>query len=194
MAVGAEFSTKVVRFVNREGRGWLLGRQQVFDRGIKNRVRDGADDADSCDFIFGRLADDETGSAADAERASVGRIFLNRGGVLLIAEASPECGHVEVGLLSIFQDGVRAKVGRGVEHHGIAHFPELVLLTGAACGHRGGRRVGMEIQREIAADKTDLAGIDVVLLQLRKAVGFEAAAERTLIVRGDVDSTPFATI
>src|SRR5258708_32007039 len=182
MAVGAEFSAKVVCLVSWEEWRRLLGRQQVFDRGFKNRVGHGADNADTRDFILGSLADDKAGSTADAERAGVGRVFLNCGGVLFVAEASAECGHVEVGLLSIFQDGVRAKVGGGVKHHGIAHFPELVLVSGAARSHGGGRSVGMEIQRKIAADETDFPCIDVVLLQLSKAVGFKSAAEGTLKV------------
>jgi hypothetical protein len=39
----------------------LLACKQIFNGGIKNRVGDGADDADSGDFIFGRLANEKLG-------------------------------------------------------------------------------------------------------------------------------------
>ncbi len=58
----------------------------------------------------------------------------------------------------------------------------LILFAGAVDGFGGGHRVGVEIEGKIAADETDLARVDVVLLQLREAVGFEAAAEGALVV------------
>src|SRR5258708_32620814 len=86
---------------------WLLVRERVFDRGIENGIGDGADDADACNFLLVGFTDDEAGGAADAERAGVCRVFLDRLGVLLVAQASAECRHIEAGFLAVFQDRVR---------------------------------------------------------------------------------------
>jgi hypothetical protein len=56
------------------------------------------------------------------------------------------------------------EVGGGVEHHGIAHFPELVLVSSATRGHSGSGSVGMKVQRQVAADEAHFAGVDVFLL------------------------------
>ena len=69
----------------------------------------------------------------------------------------------------------------------MAHLPELALVGGAARGARGALRERMNrVEREVAADVAQLAGVDVVLLDLLVRGDVELAAERALQV-GELD-------
>ena len=61
------------------------------------------------------------------------------------------------------------------------HLPEFPLLARAPVGARRGDRERMDcIERKIAADVAQLAGVDVVALDLRERGGVELPAERAL--------------
>ena len=65
---------------------------------------------------------------------------------------------------------------------GIAHFPELVLLTRAVS--RNGGRLGMLMkpQRQVTQDKTQFTRIDIMLPQLLIRLQIKLSAKRALVV------------
>ena len=64
----------------------------------------------------------------------------------------------------------------------VVHLPELALLAGAVGGFRRRARRGMKLQRQVAHDEAQLAGVDEVLLQQRPGLALEAPAVRALVV------------
>src|SRR5947209_7714295 len=73
----------------------LLVCKKIFDGGVKHRVRDGADDAASRDFLFRGLADNEARGAADAECGGVSSVLLYIGFIVLPIQTRTETGHIQ---------------------------------------------------------------------------------------------------
>lgn len=109
-----------------DGRTWLrlLAGRQVFDGGIKLGVGDGANHVDSGDFIFGCLADDEAGVPLIPKVPASAVSFLIAS-VYFLSLGHPRKRSYPDSSSDRISKWTQDQIGGGVEHYGVAHFPEL---------------------------------------------------------------------
>src|SRR3990172_5498406 len=132
--------------------------------------------------VLGGLADEKGGCPGDPDGRAGSQVFADGGGILALVQTAVEVVDL--------QTQIAGKPPQIVDHEGALvleepgmHLPVLALLAGAMGGLGGLPRLGMDrVQGEIAEDVSDLAGVDVVLLERRQRVGEVPLAERALVV------------
>src|SRR5579859_3033652 len=141
-----------------------LSRQQILDCGVKDGVWDGPHNAYAIHLIRCSPGDYKAGSSTDTHCSGIRGVFLDRRTEPLLRHAGAECGRIKTDLVAILKNGISAEIRGRILHDGVMHLPEFVLLSSAAHGLGRWRRIGVELQGQIARDEPDFARIDVVLL------------------------------
>lgn len=128
------------------------------------------------------FADEEGGGAGDSLGFGTGGGVCNVGGVTVGLNTGLEALEIQLGqLLGVTEDGFRLQLC-GVGDEEAAHLPELVLVSGAACGLRGFGGVAVKFEGQIPGDEAQFSGVDPVLLEFVEGVTVESAAEGALII------------
>src|ERR1051326_6912859 len=108
----------------------------------------------------------ERGGAISADAHGFGYVGLHAGFVFFAIHAILELLRIELEIGGEAHDVAHIEL-IGIGAHGFAELPKLALLSGTASRLSRAHRVRMEVQRSILAEETHLAGIDVVLLDIR---------------------------
>src|SRR5882724_8227087 len=149
--------------------------------GVKGiRPNDGLFDAHELALLI-QCSNDERWGAADLHLAGLGYAALDDVSETAAGYALIQLGHVQPEFARPLIDVCGAKRS-GIPQQTIVHLPEFALLGGAMGGARGRHRTFMEGQRHVTMKVFHLAGVDVVVADLRVDVVLETPAEGALEV------------
>ena len=146
---------------------------------LKRFIRRSAHDHLAFDAVARTLADNERGRSRDPCGVSFCYILLDRRSIRIVPDARAKAIQVEPELARIFVDRFGSEVV-GVRDKRVAHLPEPRLLSSALRRYRSTHRIRVKVERKVAADKSNLASVDVILFKTIEDSGLELLAKWTL--------------
>src|SRR6185437_4063697 len=124
-------------------------------------------------------ADDEARRAVDAEPCGFGGVARDRRLVARAGDALAQPRGVQSLRGGERLDLLLAQLGVLLQQR-VVHRPEPALGAGAVRGFRREARLRMDLERQVAHDEAQSAGVDPVVLEAREGPGLEAPAVRAL--------------